>query len=152
MGRVWDCIMLRDELDMLECRLAELEDPVYRHVIVEAPVTHRGDPKPLWYADNQERYARWADRIIHVIADDLPDSDDPWVREHAQRDAAWQAVLDAGATDDDIVYITDVDEILSPEALAFLAEISPRRYAARASFLLRKISGRFFASTGLVAS
>ena len=45
--------MFRDELDMLECRLRELEDVVYRHVLVEAPVTHRGDPKPLYYAENR---------------------------------------------------------------------------------------------------
>ena len=105
--RIWDVFMFRDELDMLECRLTELEDTVYRHVIVEAKVTHRGDPKPLWYADHPERYARWADRIIHVVAD-VPASADPWAREHAQRDAALPAL--AAAAGDDVILISDVDE------------------------------------------
>ena len=39
--------------------------------------------------------------------------------EHAQRDAAWQAVLDAGVADDDVVLICDVDEIPSSSALAW---------------------------------
>lgn len=127
--RIWDTFMLRDELDMLECRLRELEGTVYRHVIVESPVSHRGDPKPLAFsAVGRERFARWADRIIHVVADlpDLPgpadageDAPDPeaarehkrleaWMREHAQRDAALPYL--AEAANDDIILISDVDE------------------------------------------
>ena len=37
--------------------------------------------------------------IYHVIAP-LPDAPNPWVSEHAQRDAAWP-VIDAEANDDD---------------------------------------------------
>ena len=43
----------------------------------------------------------------------------PWVREHVQRDAAWLAILKAGAQDEDIVLITDADEIPSLSALAW---------------------------------
>lgn len=104
--------MLRDELDMLECRLAELEDsPVYRHVLVEAPVTHRGVPKPLYYQENQARFARWADKIIHVVAHP-PGASDPWDREHAQRDAAWEVLKDAAPYDR--LLLSDIDEIPSP--------------------------------------
>ena len=107
MPRLWDVFMFRDELDMLECRLRELESWDLTHVIVEAPVTHRGDPKPLSFAVNEERYARWAGRIIHVIAD-VPADADPWVVEHAQRDAALPYLKDAA--NDDVVLISDVDE------------------------------------------
>ena len=102
--------MFRDELDMLECRLRELEHVVYRHVLVEAAVTHRGDPKPLYYAENRERFAAWADRIIYVKATGLPRGDDPWLVLHAQQDAALPALEAAGVADDDIVLIADVDE------------------------------------------
>lgn len=109
--------MLNDELDMLKVRLAEYEDLDVRHVIVEAPVTHRGDPKPLHYADNASRFARWADRITHVIADDLPSGNiSPWAREHAQRDSALGTL--AAADPDDRVLIADVDEIVPAAALA----------------------------------
>jgi Glycosyltransferase family 17 len=114
MTRTWDCIMLRDELEMLECRLRELDGKVWRHVIVESPRTHRGDPKPLHYMDNRERFAPWADRIVHIVAD-VPAHPDPWAREHSQRDAALRGLTDAAP--DDMVLIADVDEIPSADAL-----------------------------------
>lgn len=125
--------MFRNELDMLEMRLHELGRPGIVHVLVESPTTHRFVPKPLFYAENRERFAAWQDRIIHVTAD-LPEDPVPaapglppaererraaWAREHFQRDAAWQAILAAGAADEDVVIITDCDEIPSAEALAW---------------------------------
>ena len=104
----WDVFMLNGELDMLECRLREFEGRDVRHVLVESPVTHRGDRKPLYYAAHKDRFAPWADRITHVIADGLDSPMDPWPREHRQRDAAMRALRDAA--DDDIVLIADVDE------------------------------------------
>jgi len=102
---------------MLECRLAELEDsPVWRHVIVEADVTHRGDPKPYLFAEHRSRFERWKDRICYVMGH-LPDREHapdmgPWEREHKQRNGA--AVFLAGQTaPEDKVLISDLDEIPS---------------------------------------
>lgn len=122
---VWDLFMFRDELDMLECRLREFENVPAVHVLTEATVDHRGNPKPLLYAENRERFAPWSDRIIHVIADDLPLAGPPcpscgrgapWITEHAQRDRAWAAVQDQ-AHDRDVVLIADVDEFPSRRSL-----------------------------------
>lgn len=127
MTRIWDTFMLRDELGMLECRLREFEgSPVYRHVLVESPVTHRGVPKPLYYAENKERFAPWADRIVHVIADIAgPPPAGPrgpdWAREHAQRNHIWPALADADP--DDVVFLCDVDEF--PPAQAWTALPDP---------------------------
>ena len=85
----WDCIMVRDELDMLAMRLEETTWA--RTVLVESTVTHRGIPKPLHYLENEARFASYA--VDHVVAP-LPDDLNPWVREHAQRNAAWP-VIDA---------------------------------------------------------
>jgi hypothetical protein len=120
--------MFRDELDMLQMRLEETAGWA-RTVVVEAPVTHRGIPKPLHYAENEDRYSRWAGRIDHVVAD-LPDDPDPWVREHAQRNAAW-AVIDAGAGDYDWVIIGDCDEIPRPFPGLILTDGTPEVLAAR---------------------
>lgn len=114
--RIFDLIMLGTETDMLECRLREFEDKDCRHVVAEAPITHRGVPKPLHYAENKERFAPWQDRIIHVVADDLPVTGNPWVTEHAQRDRGWAAVEDR-VRDSDVVLLADVDEFPSAEAL-----------------------------------
>jgi hypothetical protein len=112
--------MLRDELAMLQMRCEEMADYDVRHVVVESPVTHQGSPKPLYFAENKERFASWAGRISHIVADDLPDDPNPWIREHAQRDAALAALVDAAAGD--LVLISDVDEIPSRTAL----EAKPR--------------------------
>ena len=103
--------MFRDELDMLAMRLEETTWA--RTVLVESTVTHRGIPKPLHYLENEARFASYA--VDHVVAP-LPDDLNPWVREHAQRNAAWP-VIDAEADDSDLVFICDCDEIPLLEAL-----------------------------------
>jgi Glycosyltransferase family 17 len=111
----WDVFLFGDEIEMLECRLMEAENQKVRHVLIEAPYTHRGEPKPLYYAENKSRFAHWADRITHVIADiPGPGDIDPWIREHAQREHAWAGLNDAEP--DDIVLMCDVDEIPAPIA------------------------------------
>lgn len=112
---IWDCCMIRDELPMLQMRCEEMADYDVRHVVVEAPVTHQGKSKPLHFAENQGRFRPWADRIVHIVAENLPDDPNPWVREHAQRDHALAALVDAAPTD--LVLIADVDEIPSRAAL-----------------------------------
>jgi Glycosyltransferase family 17 len=114
---IWDCFMLRDELDMLECRLIEMQDYDVTHVLVESFVTHRGEPKPLHFAENQERFKPWQDRIEHVVVSRSayrPEAG-PWEREHVQRNMAWLALA---PEPDDLVLIADVDEIPSAAVLA----------------------------------
>jgi hypothetical protein len=122
--KIFDTFLFRDELDMLECRLRQFDQyPVYRHVLVEAPVDHRGHPKPLFYAENKERFAPWADQIVHVVADELttlgPPSDvreQAWLREAAQREAIGRGL--AAADSDDQLIFADVDEIPNATAIA----------------------------------
>ncbi len=107
----WDAFLFADELDLLECRLVELESiPDLKHVLVEATTTFQGRPKPLHYAENRSRFERWSDRIVHVVAE-LPDTDDPWQREAAQRECVRVGL--AAAEQADIVMFGDVDEIPS---------------------------------------
>ena len=95
-------------LDLLEARLIELDDAVYRHVLVEAPVTFQGNPKPLHYLENQDRFAPWKDKIIQVTAD-LSGCADIQAREHEMRSAILQGLT--GIEQDDIFLISDADEI-----------------------------------------
>jgi hypothetical protein len=116
--KVYDSFLFNNELSMLECRLTELDayPQIYRHVLVEAPVDHQGHAKPLHYAENRERFAPWADRIVHVVAEDPPDTDYAWKRERAQREQVARGL--AGAAPDDYVIVADVDEIPSAAAVS----------------------------------
>ena len=109
--------MYAGEADMLEMRLNELDGKVHRHVIAEAEVTHRGHPKPLWFRQDRERFAKWAGRITYVVAKELPIGKDNWRREHMQRDAARAGLHDA--LDDDLVLLSDADELPSDVTLAW---------------------------------
>ncbi len=110
---IWDTFLFGGELDLLECRLYELQDWPVQHVVVEAPVTFTGNPKPLAYADNQERFAQWKDRITYVVPD--LQATDPWGREHESREWVRDGMGNAGP--EDVVIHGDVDEIPMASAL-----------------------------------
>lgn len=120
MTRVWDTFMVGDDLDLLECRLRELDGaPVHRFVLCESPVTFQGRPKPLFYADNRDRFAAWSGRIVHLTAPVLPGAAGTWERERHQRDHLLAGLGDAEPGD--IVLHGDVDEIPRAEAVAAVA-------------------------------
>lgn len=110
--KVYDCFSFFNELDILEWRLAELYTIVDKFVLVESTHTHSGKPKPLYFGECRQRFHYWNDKIIHVVYAD------PWAgdsiaatrrREMTQRNYILQGLVDAA--DDDIVLISDVDEI-----------------------------------------
>lgn len=113
--KIFDCFTFYNEFDLLELRLRELYDHVDHFIIVEGNRTFQNQPKPLHYIENQERYAQWADKIRHVAVVDMPDGDNAWVREEYQRNAIKLGIGDA--KDDDIIIVSDCDEIIRPYAI-----------------------------------
>lgn len=55
----------------MQIRLNEVYDQVDQIVLVESAVTHQDSPKPLHYKENRARYARFADKIIHIVLNTL---------------------------------------------------------------------------------
>ena len=110
---IYDTFMVNNEMDLLECRLYELEPvPNLIHVAIEADVDHQDHPKPFCLTENLDRFEQWKDRLVVVRATQLPtfaEDPDPWAREHAQREWARFGMPDA--TGEDIVLHGDVDEI-----------------------------------------
>ena len=116
---IFDCFTFFNELDLLEIRLNVLKDVVDKFVLVEATKTHTGKDKPLYYEENKARYAAFADRIIHVVVDDFSSAEGltaarekAWACENIQRNAIARGLV--GARPDDIVLISDLDEIPDP--------------------------------------
>ena len=72
MPKIYDCFSFFNELDLLELRLNILDPYVDYFVITEANITHSGLPKPFYYEENKERFAKWQDKIIHVKVTDVP--------------------------------------------------------------------------------
>ncbi|MDE2029682.1 MAG: methyltransferase domain-containing protein [Alphaproteobacteria bacterium] len=117
---IYDCFTIFNELDLLDLRLNELSSVVDTFVIAESPVTFQGNPKPLYFQENRARFAKFADKINHVIVDDMPVTQNPWQREYHQRNALRRGFADAPP--DATIMISDVDEIPSPAATRELAD------------------------------
>jgi beta-1,4-mannosyl-glycoprotein beta-1,4-N-acetylglucosaminyltransferase len=96
---------------MLEYRLSQLYDHVDYFVLVESTKTFAGNDKQLYYNNNKERYAKYNDKIIHIIMDDMPTTTNAWDREHYQRNAIDRGISKLTLKDDDLIIISDVDEI-----------------------------------------
>ena len=115
MNRLFDCFTFFNELDLLEIRLETLGSVVDFFVIAEAPITYRADPKPLYFELNKQRFAKFLPKIRHIIVDDLPTEkgfDQNWQRETLQRAALERGLADA--RDEDIIMLSDLDEIPTP--------------------------------------
>lgn len=111
--KIFDCFIFCDEWEMLDLRFHELKGLDVTHVIVESPWTHSGLPKPL---NLKERLAEYFGvNIIHVAAEDIISGGTARENETLQRNAILKGLI--GAADDDIVIISDADEIPRREAV-----------------------------------
>ncbi len=120
-AKIYDCFLFFNELDLLEVRLAELYDHVDQFVLVESIETFRGNLKPLYFKENEERYLPYLDKIIHVVVDKRLNVSSPWDRERYQRDQILTGLK--GCADDDIILVSDVDEIPRVSAIKTITEI-----------------------------
>lgn len=124
---VIDTILFYNESDLLEIRLNILGDFVDKFVIVEATKTFVGNKKPLNF--DIERYAKWKDKIVYYVIEELTDEEwesakkSPnvgagehwWVREYCFKEKMLQALT--FCKDDDIIFVSDLDEIWNPKVL-----------------------------------
>lgn len=112
---VYDCFQFFNELDILKLRLHVMSPVVDKFVISEATETFSGMKKPLYYEENKEMFAEFADKIIHVVVDDTPEGY-THDRDTFQKNAVGRGL--AGCKDDDIVIFSDLDEIPNPEKVS----------------------------------
>jgi len=114
--KIFDCFIFSNELDILDIRLNTLGPFVDCFVLVESTHTFTGQPKPLVYDENKARFTRFHDKIIHVIVDNMPhETKNAYVCEAHQRSAIGRGLT--AAKPDDLIIVSDVDEIPKPDAL-----------------------------------
>ena len=56
---------------------------------------------------------RFEKKIIYIQVSDMPDGDNPWVRENFQRNCIERGL--SRSSEDDLIIISDLDEIPNPE-------------------------------------
>lgn len=120
--RVFDGVIFSNELDLLELRVGELHPYITKFVILESKTTFTGNPKPLFFDSNRERFAFAKDKICHGV---LPgrargSQEDPFVLEAEQRGAMNGLIRRAGISNGDLLIMSDTDEIPSANTVKLL--------------------------------
>ena len=102
---IYDCFSFFNELDLLEIRLNTLDKVVDKFILA---------------AENKDRFAKFSDRIVHIVVndfpampEDMPVREKAWTRENWQRNAIVRG-LPKDIGDNDILLISDMDEIPDP--------------------------------------
>ena len=123
--KIFDCFMYFDEEVVLDVRLNTLDKYVDYFVIVESSFTHKGDNRNLMF--NHNKFEKFKNKIIYLVYDKQPkgieavnenDSEDEKSRKYilnaALRENGQRNFIQNGlnkAEDNDIILISDVDEI-----------------------------------------
>lgn len=111
---IYDTFTFFNELDLLEIRLNILNDFVDKFVLVESRQTFSGQEKPLYYQENKQRFAKWNDKIIHIVVPNI-ETKNLFERHYLCYEAIENELLKYDS--EDICFCSDLDEIWNPQIL-----------------------------------
>ena len=150
---VIDCIPFFNELDILKLRLHILDPLVDRFVIEEATHTFSGLPKELCFEKNREMFEEFLPKITYLVVDNSPEEISTHERDKFQKNALAKALTDA--SDEDVLILSDVDEIPNPAVLQELVKrFDPDKiyHLAQRNFYcylnMEEVSGNLLSITG----
>jgi beta-1,4-mannosyl-glycoprotein beta-1,4-N-acetylglucosaminyltransferase len=124
--KIIDCFIFYNELDLLTYRLNLLYNVVDYFIIVESTHTFVGKTKQLFFNENKQLFEKFSNKIIHIIVNDFPykhgifniSNENVWCNEYFQRNAISRGINYVDhLSHDDVIIITDVDEIPDPRTL-----------------------------------
>ena len=129
--RIFDCFMYFDEEIVLDLRLNSLNNYVDYFVIVESTFTHKGDERKLKF--NHEKFKKFEKKIIYLVYDKRPSNIEEVLNNDSHDEKSRKYILNAAyrengqrnfiinglqnANDEDLILISDVDEIPNLENL-----------------------------------
>lgn len=150
---VIDCIPFFNELDILKLRLHILDPLVDRFVIEEATHTFSGLPKELCFEKNRGMFEEFLPKITYLVVDNSPEEISTHERDKFQKNALAKALTDA--SDEDVLILSDVDEIPNPAVLQELVKrFDPDKiyHLAQRNFYcylnMEEVSGNLLSITG----
>ena len=111
--KIYDCFSYWDEDLLLDLRLNILNNYVDYFVIVEGNKTWQNNPKELQFDIN--KFPNFKKKRIYIPVEDMPDGDDPYLRENFQRNCILRGL--SNSSDNDLIIISDLDEIPKPEKI-----------------------------------
>jgi beta-1,4-mannosyl-glycoprotein beta-1,4-N-acetylglucosaminyltransferase len=116
--KIYDCILFSNEVELLDLRFKMLDKYVDVFVLLESPMSFHGEPKEM--VSDSHKHIFDNPKVRHVVYEDLPyigNVDGLKKRSKANeifaRDCSIRGLYDA--EDDDIIMISDVDELPNME-------------------------------------
>ena len=141
--KIYDCFIFYNEINMLNFRLEELDGHVDYFIIVEGEKTFTGKEKKSYFLENESVFDKFKEKIIlHTVKG--MDSDNPWVNEKRQRDGIGEILNSIGLSDEDIVIISDCDEIPDTNVINnFRQNYSNKIYSLSQDFYYYNLNSKF---------
>ncbi|KAJ8747375.1 hypothetical protein K2173_011793 [Erythroxylum novogranatense] len=119
--RVYDAVLFSNELDILTIRWKELYPYITKFILLESNSTFTGTPKPLYFANYRDKFKFVEPRLTYgTIGGRFKTRENPFIEEAYQRVALDQLIRVAGISDDDLLIMSDVDEIPSRHTINLL--------------------------------
>ncbi|XP_023743453.1 uncharacterized protein LOC111891611 isoform X2 [Lactuca sativa] len=119
--RVFDAVLFSNEVDLLTIRWHELYPYVTEFVLLESNSTFTGLPKPLVFSGHREQFKFVEPRLTYgMIPGRFHKKENPFVEEAYQRVVLDYLLKKAGIEDDDLLIMSDVDEIPSRHTINLL--------------------------------
>ena len=131
--KIFDCFMYFDEDMILDLRLNILDKYVDYFVIVESIFTHKGDKRNLQF--NPKKFEKFRDKIIYLTYDEYPKEIEQVFEKDSEGEKSRKFIFNAAyrengqrnfisngltkAENEDVILISDVDEIPNFENLNF---------------------------------
>ena len=111
--KIYDCFSYLDEDLLLDLRFNILDRFVDYFVIVESNKTWQNNHKN--YNFDISKFQKFKEKIIYIKVTDMPDGDNPYLRENFQRNCILRGLTNA--ENNDLIIISDLDEIPNPKNL-----------------------------------
>ena len=111
--KIYDCFSYWDEDLLLDLRLNILNEYVDYFVIIEGNKTWQNNFKKFRF--NIKKFEKFEKKIIYIQVKDMPDGQNPYLRENFQRNAINRGL--ESAREDDLIIISDLDEIPNPKKI-----------------------------------
>ncbi|CAN1312954.1 Beta-1,4-mannosyl-glycoprotein 4-beta-N-acetylglucosaminyltransferase [Linum perenne] len=119
--RVYDAVLFSNEMDILTLRWKELYPYVTQFILLESNSTFTGTEKLLYFANHRDLFRFVEPRLTYgSIGGRFKKGENPFVEEAYQRVALDQLIKVAGISDDDLLIMSDVDEIPSRHTINLL--------------------------------
>ncbi|GAB4848066.1 hypothetical protein Ancab_002728 [Ancistrocladus abbreviatus] len=119
--RVFDAVLFNNEVDMLSIRWNELYPYVTQFVLLESNSTFTGIAKPFLFGIHRDRFKFVEPRLTYgTIGGRFKKGEHPFVEEAYQRVALDHLIKLAGIEEDDLLIMSDVDEVPSRHTIDLL--------------------------------